>query len=202
MTPDDARALIQAKREDRSREFKESFPWRREAAGETMARVSKTILAMSNLRDGGRIVVGVAEPVQGSTDWRPVGVDPDHLGTFSFDTVADFVRKYAEPYARFDLDIVELGSAKYVVIAVEGFDEVPVVCKVSYGHILAEGAVYVRPRSGRPRSEPVSNYADMRELLDLAVERGIRRFLRAQTVARAAQQVDEQLFSQQIKEFL
>ena len=201
MTPDDARTLIQAGREDRGREFKASFPWTRNAAGETMARVTKTILALSNLRDGGHIIIGVAEPAPGSTDWRPVGVTAADLQSFPFDTVADFVRKYAEPYARFDLEIAEIDSSKYVVIAVEGFQEVPVICKTNYGSILAESAVYIRPRSGRPRSEPVSNYADMRELLDLAVERGIRKFLQTQTVVRQAQQADEQQFNDQIKRF-
>lgn len=200
MTPDDVRLFIQAG-EDRGLEFKASFPWIRNQAGETMARVAKTILAMSNLRDGGRIIIGVAEPDSGSTEWQAIGINPASLKSFSFDEVADFVRKYAEPYARFALEIIEVDSVNLIVITVEGFREVPVICKASYGNILADGAIYIRPQSGRPRSEILSNYADMRELLDIAIERGVRKFWHLQSIAQQAQQADEQQFNDELKRF-
>lgn len=200
MKPDDFRIML-ANGEDRNHEFKASFPWRKKVAGDTMARVTKTILAMSNMRDGGSIVIGVAEPTPGTTVWRQTGVSPDDLETFSFDAVADFVRMYAEPYATFNLDIFEFESLKYVEIAVVGFRELPVICRDNYGSILSQSAVYVRPQSGRPRSEPVSNFSDMRELLDFAVEQGIARFLRMQIVSRHARQTDEQQFREQSERF-
>jgi predicted HTH transcriptional regulator len=133
MDTTESRTLVYAGREERNREYKASFPWDRNTAGETMARVTKSILALSNLRDGGHIVIGV---------------DPAHLGTFSFDNAADFVRNYAEPYARFSLEIVPLDGKKFVVLSVEGFDEYPVICKKSFGNVLAEGIMYVRPLGG------------------------------------------------------
>jgi hypothetical protein len=196
MKPDDFRLMVTG-REDRNREFKASFPWIRESNGETMAKVTKTILAMSNLPDGGHIIIGVEEPASGSTSYRAIGMDAEHLKSYSHDVVADFVRSYAEPYANLNLEIVEVGDAKFVAIAVEGFQEIPVVCKRNYGDILTQGTVYVRPRSGRPCSEPVSNYADMRELIDLAVERGVTKFLRTQGVARKAKEADAQRFKAQ-----
>jgi hypothetical protein len=148
MDTTESRTLVYAGREERNREYKASFPWDRNTAGETMARVTKSILALSNLRDGGHIVIGVAEPRAGSTQYHPIGVDPAHLGTFSFDNAADFVRNYAEPYARFSLEIVPLDGKKFVVLSVEGFDEYPVICKKSFGNVLAEGIMYVRPLGG------------------------------------------------------
>jgi len=124
MSQEEYQSIIYAGSEDRNREYKESFPWDRRTHGETMAKVTKTILAMSNLRDGGHIVIGVNE----GTSYQSVGMQDDHLVTFSYDAIADFVRNYADPYARFALDVVTLDELNFIVIAVSGFDEFPVVC--------------------------------------------------------------------------
>ncbi len=46
-------ALIELRREDRSLEYKESHPWE-----ELKNKIAKTTLGMSNIRDGGTIIVG------------------------------------------------------------------------------------------------------------------------------------------------
>jgi predicted HTH transcriptional regulator len=191
------RAIIYAGSEDRNREYKQSFPWERSTHGKTMAKIVRTILAMSNLRDGGHVVIGVEEGIS----YQPTGMHVDHLETFSYDKVADFVRNFADPYAKFSLDVVHLDGVDFVVISVSGFDEFPVVCRSSYADILAEGAVYTRPRSGCPRSASISRYVDMRELLDLAVERGIRRFLGMQARVRSLGPTDAEQFAQQLVDF-
>lgn len=192
-------SIINAGSEDRNREFKTSFPWDRNTDGETMAKVTKSILAMSNLRDGGHIVVGVEEDENGRG--VPRGVLPEHLMTYSYDLMADFVRQYAEPYARFNLDVVEDSGRSFVVVSIVGFDEIPVVCRKSYGDVLSEGLVYVRPRSGRPRSERVTSYVDMRELLDLAGEKRLRRYLEITSVAEQGSDADRELFERQLGGF-
>jgi predicted HTH transcriptional regulator len=198
VSEEEYRSIIYAGAEDRNREYKASFPWDRSTQGETMAKVTKTILAMSNLRDGGHIVIGVED----GTPCQPVGMQADHLKTFSYDDVADFVQKYADPYVRFALDSISLDGLNFIVIAVTGFDEFPVVCRTSYGSILAESAVYTRPQGGRPRSAPISNYADMRELLDIAVERGIRRFIELRARVGLTGPTDAELFEQELGDFL
>jgi len=195
------RSIIYAGAEDRNREYKASFPWNKDTDGATMAKVTKTILAMANLRDGGHIVIGVEE--KGSEGrFLAVGMKPEHLVTYSYDRVADFVKEYAEPYVRFDLDIVEVDKKEFVVISVEGFDQVPVICKRSFSDILSEGRVYIRPRSGRPRSAPLNRYVDMRELLDLATERGIRDFLeRLHRVSPVSKFDDAEKFKAELGDF-
>ena len=193
-------AIIYAGSEDRNREYKESFPWQ-DTHGKTKAKVVKGILAMSNLRDGGHIIIGVKEESGPSSRYTPLGVREDHLATFSDEAMADFVRNYADPYATFNLDVVFLNGMNFVVIAVRGFEESPVICKKDYGNILSNGRVYVRSRSGRPRSEPVTHYPDMRELLDLAVERGVRRFLERQARVGAIGPTDSEQFEQQLVDF-
>jgi predicted HTH transcriptional regulator len=161
---EDYRPIIFAGREDRNREYKQSFAWNRNNRP-TMAKIAKTILAMSNLRDGGHIVIGVNEVAGVEMQFEAVGVQADHLPTFTYDKIADFVREYADPYIAFNLDPVPLDDMTFLVIAVAGFDEFPVICRKSYADVLSGATIYVRPRGGRPRSEPISNYADLRELL-------------------------------------
>jgi predicted HTH transcriptional regulator len=195
------RPIIYAEREDRNREFKRSFAWTRRESGETMAKVTKTILAMSNLRDGGHIVIGVEEIPGSGGRYEPKGVTHEHLQAFSHDDVADWVRDYADPPALFDCSVVTLDGMDFFVIAVSAFEEFPVICTRSYAEVLSEGAVYVRSRSGRPRSEPVSRYVDMRELLDLAVERGVRRFYQMQAIVFHPGPSDAERFEQQLGDF-
>jgi len=67
-----------------------------------------------------------------------------------------------------------------VAITVHEFEEVPVICRRSYNHgaktILRDGALYVRGR-GKPESIEVPSQTEMRELLNAAVDKGIRSFL-------------------------
>ncbi|MCB0195684.1 MAG: ATP-binding protein [Anaerolineae bacterium] len=202
MSQEEYRSIIYAGSEDRNREYKSSFPWDRSTHGSPIAKVTKSILAMGNLRDGGHIVFGVEEISESGTSFNPIGMQNQHLRTFSYDTIADFVRNYAEPYVTFNLDQITLDEKNFIVISVIGFEENPVVCKKSYDNILAEGTVYIRSRSGRPRSEPLTNYPDMRELLDLAIERGVRRFLETQArVGNIISSNDEEQFNQQLVDF-
>jgi predicted HTH transcriptional regulator len=202
MSQEEYRQIIFAGSEERNREYKQSFPWCRSSDGSTMAKVVKSILAMSNLSDGGHIVIGVNETSETKGRYEPVGMQSDHLETFSSEAIADFVRNYADPYAKLDLDFVSFEGLDFIVISVSTFDETPVICKSSYGNVLSEGAIYIRSRSGRPRSEPVTLYADMRKLMDLAVDRGIRSFLERRSRVEVADSDDREKFEQQLADFL
>jgi predicted HTH transcriptional regulator len=197
------RSIVFAGREDRNREYKASFPWDRKKHGDTIARVVKTILAMSNLRDGGHVVIGVDEiTTPKGTEHRPIGVQDAHLSTYSYDQVADSIKVYADPSAPFSLDVISLDGMNFVVIAVVGFDEYPVICKTNFGdNILANGVIYYRPKSGRPRSEPISSYVDMRELMDLAVERGVKRYIQLQARISTLGASDQESFQRQLGDF-
>jgi predicted HTH transcriptional regulator len=198
------RSIVFANHEDRNREFKASFPWDRASQGDTMAKVVRTILAMGNLRDGGHIVIGVKQVSDGSdlNEFTPDGVQEDHLRTYSQDVVSDWVKDYADPAAPFSLDIKLVEANKFVIISVEGFQDYPVICKRSYGdNILSEGSIYYRPKSGRPRSERISSYTDMRELMDIATERGVRRYFEMQKRIGQVGANDPEMFDDQIADF-
>ena len=137
------------------------------------AQVVKAVLGMANRRDGGRVVVGVEDL---GDSLHPVGLDVTQLATWNYDDVADRIATYADPSVAFDLEVTEYNGRSYVVIQVEEFADVSVLCKRAYDDVLRDGACYVRPRR-KPETTEIPTYADMRDLLDLAVEKGVRRLL-------------------------
>ena len=141
--------------------------------GRLFAQVVKAMLGMANRRDGGRVVIGVQD--LGSV-LNPIGLDEAQLATWNYDHVSDRVAVYADPGVAFDLEIREYNGRSYVVIQVEEFADVPVLCKRAYDGVLRDGACYVRPRR-KPETTEIPTYADMRDLLDLATEKGVRRLL-------------------------
>ena len=136
-------------------------------------QVIKAILGMSNRRDGGTIIIGVGDN-QGVLN--PIGLTPLELSEWTPDAVADQVANYADPNATFTLEKREYEGNSYVVLTVEEFSDVPVLCKRDYGDVLRAGACYVRPRR-KPETTEIPTQADMRDLLDLAIEKGVTRFL-------------------------
>ena len=138
-----------------------------------VAQVIRAILGMCNRRDGGTVIIGV-EDAQGVLN--PVGLTEADMSAWSHDALADQVARYADPSASFAVDIREYDGSSYVVIEVEEFSDIPVLCKRSYGDVLQDGACYVRPRR-KPETSSIPTQADMRDLLDLAIEKGVTRFL-------------------------
>ena len=137
------------------------------------AQVIKAILGMSNRRDGGTVIIGVED--SGGV-LNTVGLMSSDLDGWTLDALSDQVSNYADPSANFTLEKLEYEGNPYVVIEVEEFSDVPVLCKRDYGDVLREGACYVRPRR-KPETTEIPTQADMRDLLDLAIEKGVTQFL-------------------------
>lgn len=141
------------------------------------AKVVRAALGMSNRRDGGMIIIGV-EDNQGQLN--PVGLSAQQLTTWIHDHIADEFRRYALPSIRFDTETRHHNGNPFVVLTVHEFDDVPVLCQKQFIHpdskqlILRKGALYVRPR-GKPETVEVSTVEDMRDLLDLATDKLLRR---------------------------
>ena len=138
-----------------------------------VAQVIRAILGLCNRRDGGTVIIGV-EDNQGAL--HPVGLAEDDLAGWNYDDLADQVARYADPSASFVMEVKEYDGGSYVVLEVEEFSDIPVLCKRSYDDVLQDGACYVRPRR-KPETSSIPTQADMRDLLDLAIEKGVTRFL-------------------------
>jgi predicted HTH transcriptional regulator len=170
-----------------------------------LMKVVRAMLGMANRRDGGHVVIGVEN---NGTGINPVGLSTEDLASWTYDSVADVLASYAEPPIDFDLRPVTSGRTTFVVIDVREFNEVPIVCRRDFGDskhtILREGAMYTRPRR-KPETVEVSTYPDMRDLIDLATEKGVRRFL--MTAARSGVQVEQddsarRAFDDQVSDFI
>ena len=175
MTGDDLTQLVARGYELRGVEFK--GPGRRDDK-HFFARVAKAVLGMSNNRDGGIIVIGVAEE---GTLLSPLGLSLEQLPTWTYDDVLVGLSKYADPPANVDLENVDMDANSYVVLRVHEFDDVPILCASDFttqndSPILRKGACYVRSR-GRRETTEIPTQAEMRELLDLATEKRLRAYV-------------------------
>lgn len=169
--------LIQAG-ERRNVEFKSGGPLTEQ---HLLARVTRAILALANTRGGGLVLIGVGE-IAGAPNVS--GIDAVNLATWTFDDLTAKVASYADPYVSFDMELINVEGATIIGLRVNEFEEVPVLCKKAYDTpgpnirtVLKKGAVYVRGRP-KPESIEVSSVADMRELIDLAVEKQLANFAR------------------------
>lgn len=171
MTSPELMELIFHTREERNLEYKASMNW---TAPETKANLAKSVMAMSNIPDGGAVVIGVEEL---GGFFQEEGMDDGDFRSFSQDDVMAHVNEFADPYVEVTVSPVELtdGSDKrFVVIQVREFEQLPVVCKKEGMERLRRGALFTRSRRKYETAE-VGSQSEMREILDLAVDKEIRR---------------------------
>jgi hypothetical protein len=142
-----------------------------------MWSITRTSIALANLRDGGILVIGVAER---EGVWVLEGIADAHLATYDADLIREKVNAYVSPHV--DLDIVNVahGDKSFLAIQVREFRETPVLCKKNgpNGVGLTEGRLYVRP-AGAARTTAVTSAGQMHDLLELAAEKRARRLLEA-----------------------
>jgi len=201
MTPEEFAQLLTLGHETHGIEFK--GPCARTDKPQ-FAKVVRAVLGMANRRDGGKVVIGVSE--EAGNKLELVGLSQQQLNTWAHDGVAGVVAGYADPFVTLVTEHIEYCGGKFVVLTVAEFEEVPVLCKKAYPDVLNPGACYVR-RRGSPGTSEVPTQAEMRDLLELATEKGVRKFF--QQIHRAGIDLagvqvppdDAQLFDQQRGDF-
>ncbi|TKJ40062.1 hypothetical protein CEE37_10010 [candidate division LCP-89 bacterium B3_LCP] len=182
--------------ESRSLDYKESVSWK-----DYQKKYAKTALGMANIRDGGIIIVGVEE-VERNKFVRK-GVLEEHLKAYNSDEMLAYINNYADPYIRLEVILFEDDQMNFIAIVIHEFDDIPVVCKGNKGNKeLRKGAMYTRSHR-MPETCEVPSQTEMREILDLAAEKGLRKFL--QRARRAGIEMeggkietDEDKFNQQL----
>ena len=105
-------------REERNLEYKGPINWN---DTQIKAKITKTILAMSNLRDGGVIVIGVE---QNGEIFTPVGLDSESISSFKQDDISVHVNNYADPFVEIKVSykIAEKDfNEKYMNAFAEGY---------------------------------------------------------------------------------
>lgn len=191
--------LIEFGREQSGVEFKSGGPRTDRAL---FAGVVRAVLGLANTRDGGHLILGIAE-ADGAV--RLDGLSASDQATWAFDPVADAIAEYADPHVSFDLYKVKIDSHVVVVLSVSEFSEVPVLCRkdlhlANNRLVLRRGALYSRPRR-KPETTEIAGYADMRDLLDLATEKGVRRLLTRLDAAGGRIESAEKRFASELDSF-
>jgi len=170
MTLDTFSEIIDYPFEERHIEFKPDIKWE----GNWKSELTKRIISMSNLRDGGWIVIG--KPEQPDRTCKAEGMSQENYDSFDPDNVKAFVYSHAEPPINLTVHRTEKNGKLFVGIQVQGFDSVPTICKKNERNTLREGLIYVRSK-GKPETVPIQNYSEMKEIIEIAVEKGMRNFI-------------------------
>jgi len=126
---------------------------------------AKDILAMANIEGGGRIIIGVAEKGVG---YERVGMTEKEAATFDYDIMRDQFASFASPHVKFSLAFPrDKNDLQFVVITVDEFAEIPVICiKANENAGTKAPIIYYRNTDRRVESGPISNYHDLRNLLE------------------------------------
>lgn len=141
-----------------------------------VAKIARAAMAMGNLSDGGIVCLGIDD--KRMREMMPGLTTTQATEWSDFDNVSAALAKYSDPPVTFQTDQYTLSNGVTVVVLyVSEFDRVPHVCKKDYPNELQNGFTYVRPR-GKPESVTVPSSSDMRDLLEIAISKGVREFVR------------------------
>jgi predicted HTH transcriptional regulator len=168
--PDLVDSLMSNGREERNLEFKQTMNWFDTA---TKSKVVKSSMAIANLRDGGSIVFGMER--QPDDSYVAAGMKQDDYDSFKQDDVSVEVNNYADPFVDLVVQKVSRDGKRFVIIQIREFLDFPVICKRDGAERLRNGAIYIRPRR-KIETVELPSQIDLREILDLAVEKRIRGF--------------------------
>ena len=136
-------------------------------------------MGMANRRDGGLILIGL-DDVSGRLQEK--GLTNDQLKTWAnLDDVTSSLAEFMDPMPDVTLATLESNGRMYVEVRVQEFDVNPVLCAKEHHDernrmVLRRGGCYVRSHRQNATTE-LASQQEMRELLDLAIEKGVRRYL-------------------------
>lgn len=156
--------------EQRNCEFKGNISWN---DPEQKHKIVKAILSMTNLRDGGYFIIGVAK-TSNVDGYQLIGVTRDVANTYNHDNVSALANSFSRSNINIQLKLFDKDDKFFVVIQVSEFSNVPAICGKDYGEILHAGRIYGRP-SRQPESSDNLSVEDVDEILELAVEKRFRR---------------------------
>ncbi len=124
---------------------------------------------MSNIRDGGTIVIGVEEK---ENAFIPVGVPDATLKTYQIDAMRDQLASFCDPSPEFRVEFpLDSKGRKFVVIKIAPFQELPLLSRAEVQGYLRGNSIYFRNTDKRVQSAPISNSHDLRELIELAARK-------------------------------
>ncbi|MGC9599550.1 MAG: ATP-binding protein [Minisyncoccia bacterium] len=163
MTTEELESKLQGGTETQTLDIKAACDWN----ADTMA---KDILAMTNVRDGGYIIIGVEDGT-----FARQGINAMQRATYAIETMRDQLRAFADPHVTFTVEFPRDSTGlEYAVLRVMPFEEIPVICATDRAG-LRRGVVYYRNSNARVESAAVSNSYDMHDIILTATVKMMRR---------------------------
>jgi predicted HTH transcriptional regulator len=166
--------ILQGNSESLNLEFKATFDfniniWARE-------RLIRSILAMSNTRDGGFILIGVAE--NNDKGLNLSGIDKNHLQLFrtKVEDLKSKVESFSSSPVSYEVGIGPYKGNEFILISVSEFFLSPQICRKNGEHkdkILEEGAIYIRTLKDKPSSIKLTNPVDIQDFLERATDKQV-----------------------------
>ena len=156
-------AILEGSAESPRVDFKTSCLW-------DVKKFAKDILAISNLQDGGFLIVGIEDKT-----CKRIGIKAEHKASYSIDIMKDQMSPYADPHVNFIVEVQkDRNGTEHIVIKIFEFTDIPVICKKESEDTKA-GTIYYRNNNRKVESAAVSNTHDMRNLIELATIKMMQR---------------------------
>ena len=169
MKKEDLNNLIERSSESKNLDYKGPSDWE-----SIKHELTKDVLAMSNVQDGGAIVIGISET--DSNSFQIDGLTDQQLSHYEVTKMSDFFNRYADPTINISVRRHIYNNKKILFVFIKEFSDLPIVCKRDYfsngDRILQSGQLYIRTDSAKsvPITSPdLDNVEEMRRLVGLAV---------------------------------
>lgn len=166
-------SILDTPSESRGVELKPGIPWKDINHQHQLQDIIKSILGLSNVRDGGKIILGV--PQKADKTFDVVGMKDEDLQTYDQDHIYQVVKAFSNPSPRFEVSNIEYGGKYFIVFTIQDFLYSPVICIKSGSNNgsepLVKGTLYIRTH--KPETKKVDEETEMREIINLAIDKEI-----------------------------
>lgn len=166
--------ILQGNSENLNLEFKATFDFEKNIWAQE--RLIRSILAMSNTRNGGYVVIGVTENADKTYEFT--GLEPEHLLLFKSKTedLKSKVESFSSSPVNYEIGIGEHKGNKLILISIAEFSLNPLICRKNgeqKNKHLEEGAIYIRTLKDKPSSIKLINAVDIQDFLERSSDKQI-----------------------------
>ena len=193
--------MLEAGYELRNAEYKPPFDWNDDKATWIIEKVVRAILAMTNTRYGGKVIIGVETNDDKSINLK--GVTDKQLKSFGdFDRIKGVVDGFSFTNTDFDINWDEHKGKKYVVLTIQEFSEIPAICRKNGD---TKGTLIIYDIYARSKKAPYSSIkatdAELREVIRMSVDKE-KSNLKSRGWIKMPTTLPEEFYKKQVKDLI